>query len=347
MSARNNHSPEHLQEALRSAWFPVARVADIHVPQAVTLLGEQLVAFRGENGTAAVTSRRCPHRGGDLANGRVVGDAIECPYHGWRYDGSDGRCTLIPALGESAAIPANAKVATFPVEERYGLVWTSLGGGAVPCPELEELSELELSFRAAEPVDVAAGLLNSLENFRDVAHFPFVHRASMGEVKPQIEHLEVRSDGYHTWMTRNYSAQAGAAPVYRDARLRFNYHAITPSLASVLLEDPEGGRRLVMECFCPPGPTGCRIFLVSAVTLDYRGATADEALEQELQVLMEDKPILDSLIPPEVPLDGTYPQVSIAADRYTMTTRQAFLKFVEDSLRGDEVGAAPVGAGEA
>src|SRR4051794_2122407 len=90
---------EDVQRALRRAWFPVARSVDLDRPQAATLLGEPIVTFRTAAGQPAVTSRRCPHRGGDLALGAVIGDTIECPYHGWRFAGDSGRCELVPALG--------------------------------------------------------------------------------------------------------------------------------------------------------------------------------------------------------------------------------------------------------
>jgi cholesterol 7-dehydrogenase len=35
--------------------------------------------------------------GANLAvGGRVVGDCLECPFHGWQFRGSDGQCTKIP-----------------------------------------------------------------------------------------------------------------------------------------------------------------------------------------------------------------------------------------------------------
>lgn len=39
----------------------------------------------------------CPHLGANLAaGGRVLGDCIECPFHGWQFQGSDGKCVRIP-----------------------------------------------------------------------------------------------------------------------------------------------------------------------------------------------------------------------------------------------------------
>ena len=58
--------------------------------------GHDLVLWRSPNGTVNAQSDLCVHRGGSLAGGSVVGDCVQCPYHGWRY-GADGACVEIPA----------------------------------------------------------------------------------------------------------------------------------------------------------------------------------------------------------------------------------------------------------
>lgn len=332
---------DQMTEGLRRAWYPVARSVDIESPQAAELLGVPLVAFRTEDGRAAVTARRCLHRGGDLAAGRVVGDSIECPYHGWRYRGDTGRCVAIPAMGPDARIPANAEIASYPAEERYGLVWTCVGDPLVGVPDLPELEPLEMTFLAGPPVTTTAGMLAALENFRDVAHFPFVHATSMGEVPHRVEKLEVEVDGFHCRMTRDYSAKAGFADIYRDEEMVFNYHAVVPSLVTARLDYGDRGQRLVAEAFCPLGVEGgCRIFMFAGTAADYTVSSLEEALSAELGVLAEDKPILDGLTPPEVPLHGEATEVSIGADRYTLSTRRAFLGFIEAALADRPLPAA-------
>jgi len=63
----------------------------------ITQTGENLVIFRTEEGRACVMDAYCPHLGAHLGfGGRVVGDCIECPFHGWKFDGRDGHCSSIP-----------------------------------------------------------------------------------------------------------------------------------------------------------------------------------------------------------------------------------------------------------
>ena len=53
---------------------------------------QDIVAYRGESGRVAILDAHCPHLGANLASGegRVSGDTIACPFHGWVFD-PDGR----------------------------------------------------------------------------------------------------------------------------------------------------------------------------------------------------------------------------------------------------------------
>jgi phenylpropionate dioxygenase-like ring-hydroxylating dioxygenase large terminal subunit len=108
-------------------WYLFGRASELaRGPITRSFLGRRLVAYRGASGAAVVMDARCSHLGSDLGLGRVVGDAIECPFHAWRY-GPDGRCTHIPAVadgvGTEAGIPAFACQTTYPAGERAGMVF--------------------------------------------------------------------------------------------------------------------------------------------------------------------------------------------------------------------------------
>jgi len=79
-----------------------------------------LVAYRGEDGVAAILDAHCPHLGAHLGiGGRVEGATLACPFHGWRW-ARDGRCAAIPY---AARIPAQARLRSYPVVERNGALW--------------------------------------------------------------------------------------------------------------------------------------------------------------------------------------------------------------------------------
>lgn len=81
--------------------------------------GHAYAAYRTGDGRMAVLDAKCRHMSADLARGRVVGDRLACPLHGWEY-GTDGVCRRIPSSPE---IPAFARQGSFPVEERGGCVF--------------------------------------------------------------------------------------------------------------------------------------------------------------------------------------------------------------------------------
>ena len=65
--------------------------------KSVQCLGQELAVFRGEDGIAQVIDATCPHLGANMAVGGIVkGNCLECPFHGWQFEGKDGICSKIP-----------------------------------------------------------------------------------------------------------------------------------------------------------------------------------------------------------------------------------------------------------
>lgn len=156
-----------------------AELAD--TPLRLEGLGLHFVAFRDAAGTAHVLSDTCIHRGGSLSKGWVEGDHIVCPYHGWQYAGS-GRCAKIPSI-QKGNPPGRAKVDSYPVDERYGIVFAFLGD--LPegeRPPIYDIPEVTVDgWRASLPsvMDVNCYYERSVENGLDPYHNEFVH-ASQG-----------------------------------------------------------------------------------------------------------------------------------------------------------------------
>src|SRR5262245_11122630 len=114
--------PESLPfEMLQKTWQPVCNSRDLPVGgvRHFQLLGEELVIARMENGILAAKNA-CPHKGMRLEMGCVVEGALQCAYHGWRFD-HGGACLSIPSLVDPT--PEKKKLAalkTFATKERYG-----------------------------------------------------------------------------------------------------------------------------------------------------------------------------------------------------------------------------------
>lgn len=161
-------------------WYPIVRSQDLEAekPQQIKILGVNLVAWRGIDGEAHVQADTCVHRGGALSKGLVKDNCIVCPYHGWRF-GRDGKAQLVPSLGPDGKIPARAKIDTYPVQERYGIVFAFLGD----LPEAERPPIYDVPEYGTEGwrdtgivlLDVDVYYERSMENGLDPAHNEFVH----------------------------------------------------------------------------------------------------------------------------------------------------------------------------
>ena len=177
----------------RRFWYPTLTPADLDAgPRAFRLLGEDIVLWRGADGSPAALIDRCPHRMAKLSvDSRVVNGALECGYHGWRF-GASGACLFVPQMPE--LVPGSRSGAT-PVAcvERYGLVWVCLSDDPLlPIPELPHEGEpgFRRIFEYAEDWD--ASFLRVAENALDLSHVAYVHRATIGDdSKPTMPRLKL------------------------------------------------------------------------------------------------------------------------------------------------------------
>jgi len=162
-------------------WYPICTSEDINdaKPAQAELLGVRLVAFRDTAGQAHVLSDVCVHRGGSLGKGKINGNCIQCPYHGWKYAGN-GACVDIPSTN-GVKPPGRAKVDSYPVCEKYGVVFAFLGdlpqAERAPEPVVDEFGQE--GWRITGPVvfEVDAYFERSVENGMDPIHNEYVHPA--------------------------------------------------------------------------------------------------------------------------------------------------------------------------
>jgi phthalate 4,5-dioxygenase len=162
---------------LRAYWQPAALVSEMsddRPVKALRLLGEDLVLYKKDGGWALV-SRFCAHRGVDLSYGRLEDGGLRCLYHGWLY-GPDGRCLEQPAEPEHSRFHEKVRISAYPCEERNGIIFAYLGGGAPPpFPDYD-------CFLAPEEYTFAfKGLwecnwLQGVEGGIDPSHVSFLHR---------------------------------------------------------------------------------------------------------------------------------------------------------------------------
>ena len=96
---------------VRNAWYVASWAHDLTTePQAETILSENVVLWRGEDGKVRAAENVCPHRFLPLSQGRVQGNELQCGYHGLTFDG-DGVCVDAPTQD---APPANCRIRSLP-----------------------------------------------------------------------------------------------------------------------------------------------------------------------------------------------------------------------------------------
>ncbi|XP_074654044.1 cholesterol 7-desaturase nvd-like [Tubulanus polymorphus] len=163
-----------------NGWYGVLESMYVKKAQAkyVTVIGQNLAVFRGEDGRAHIIDAYCAHLGANLAiGGRVKGDCLECPFHGWQYRGDDGKCTKIPyAQGK---VPEMAKVKSWPVMELNGWIYLWFHAeGAEPYwtpPEIPEITSGQYTYRGRTEHTINAHIEDIPENGADLAHLDAVH----------------------------------------------------------------------------------------------------------------------------------------------------------------------------
>jgi len=179
--------------AAPDGWFSVAASADLGVGdvKAAHYLGRDLVLFRGEDGGARVFDAHCPHLGAHLGvGGRVCGDGLVCPFHGWRFDGQ-GKLVEVPGLDR--ALP-RARARAWPTSERNGriFVWHH-ASGEPPGYEVIGYREHEEEWTPwhGNSYRVRVHVQDLTENILDRAHFVAVHDMAAAE----REYFEVHFSG--------------------------------------------------------------------------------------------------------------------------------------------------------
>jgi phenylpropionate dioxygenase-like ring-hydroxylating dioxygenase large terminal subunit len=321
---------EHVSLALRRCWQPVARLQDLeNGPQRAVLLGEALAVFLAENGEPAVVADRCAHRGASLSMGKVRGESIQCPYHGWEWAGRDGACTRIPSLSDQRQIQSRAWIRVYPARQQWGLVWTVLDEPLGGLPDLPWFDTAEWTWGHGTPFELPVSMGVMIENFRDVAHFAFVHQETLGALPEVIEPLEPERRGLEVTLRRKMEFGDEANAVWGELR-EVNYHAIAPNFTSFRMFTAEG-ERCLLHAARAISATESAHYWIEAGLENFDEERLERAIDFDARIYAEDLPIISAIEPRELPLDPTA-DANALADRFTLAYRQAFGEFVRRAL---------------
>ncbi|MEV7648866.1 aromatic ring-hydroxylating dioxygenase subunit alpha [Arthrobacter sp. NPDC089319] len=201
---------------VRNAWYVIALSEEVtREPMKRTVLGEDVVLYRKLDGSIAALDDRCAHRAYPLSEGRLIGDNIQCGYHGFEYNCA-GVCVRVPA---QERIPERAVVQAFPVVESHRWVWIWMGdpdkGANTPVPDThwmtdpawDRVTHLFL-FRSS------ADLIH--DNLLDLTHESFLHQSTIGDEAVYENGITVEVDGNVVSVDR-WMPQCHPSPLFEKA----------------------------------------------------------------------------------------------------------------------------------
>ena len=97
----------------RRFWQPAALSDELReadgAPVRVTIMGEELIAFRDTEGRIGLVDAYCAHRGANLFFGRNEQCGLRCVYHGWKFD-VNGKAVDLPNVPAGAALHDTARI---------------------------------------------------------------------------------------------------------------------------------------------------------------------------------------------------------------------------------------------
>jgi phenylpropionate dioxygenase-like ring-hydroxylating dioxygenase large terminal subunit len=312
-------------------WYPAEESEKItDTPLRVQMLGLQFVLWRDERGQARCVANTCTHRGGSLGDGKVVGNCVQCPYHGWLFNG-DGECERIPSLGPLSKIPERSRIDGYPVEERYGLVFVFLGD----LPEEERPTIMPIEEYGQEGWRTLtlryrwkANYVRLVENQCDPSHVEYVHGGFGFAGKDKEYHVPKFNIEETRWgagaMTEFYSPElpdqdmSAMSPEGRtDAGSGF--HGISSTWTRIHFNATEGMNMYLFTV--PRDEMDLELFLVNQ-----RNCRLDPELDknflERMGIAVEEDRIVIEKLDPAIPSKEAIGEFIIPADDVLMTYRR-------------------------
>ncbi len=212
-----------------------------------------------------------------------------------------------------------------PVREKYGCIWTTLGHPNKEIFEISEAVETDRRFVPCGWVKMRASGLRVVENFLDMAHFPFVHTDILGS-EPHTEvpgYLsEIRRDIDEVWATNcTFFQPRIAATESEGAFVQLTYRVPTPFVVMLYRVCPTAPERLdaialfihpIEEDLCRAQPV---MYLVDS------NSTHTALLNFEQVIFMQDRIIVENQRPLLLPLEARQ-EIPTRADSSSVAYRR-------------------------
>lgn len=211
------------------------------------------------------------------------------------------------------------------IRERYGHLWTSLGA---PEKDLFDIPEADQPGRTLVDVGVVrvkCSPLRAVENFLDIAHFPFVHTDILGaEPHTEVDNytIEIREDVDEVWATKVKFFQPQAAKSAQGGITTEYMYRVPLPTCSVLYKTcpPRPGEWDVICLFVQPLTEElCDVWPWMALFDDETSLT--DMIHFQQLIFLQDRSILENQIPRLLPLDPGK-EIPTRADKTSVAYRR-------------------------
>ena len=339
---------------LKNCWYVAAQ------PEEVTrqltqrwITGEPVVLYRTEDGQPRALEDRCPHRRAALSKGTLVGDTVQCGYHGLRFD-PQGRCVHIPGQD---TVPAAMCARAYPVVQKWRWIWIWMGDPALA----DEALIPDLSYNDTPGWAVVGGSLHVeanyqlvVDNLLDLTHETFVHARTIGNAAVAETPMSSEVIGNEVHVRRIMQATP-APPLFKKVR---GLHTIDrwqlirfqpPSSVSIDARGypagsddiSQGLRWFSINAITPIDERSCRYYWTITRCFDQDDQALGQLIhDQILATFMEDVEVLQAqqkLI--ETDQRGR-PEISVRADLGSVSARRVVQRLIEQEARATAANAS-------
>ena len=328
-----------------NSWYVIAFSHEVtsEKPLARRCCDDPIVLYRTSQGQAVALHDRCTHRGVPLSFGKVVGDALECVYHGAQF-GASGQCIRIPS---QETIPSAACVQSYPLIERGGFIWLWRGDAAradaalLPDHHALGLGREGWSSKPYFVLEIKSNYSMLFENLLDTSHISFLHGTALDSGRMATASFRSESDASSVKLIRtlkgdianpNNAKQYGLKPgmtfdrELTSAALLPNMHIIRNVFTFPDNPNAPEHIRINVMPITPAGPGLHYHFLT--MTASYPEEHPPQLIEAMRTVLNQDKVVLEATQALFDELGPDAPEFSVKADEGALKGRRTLAAMV-------------------
>ncbi|RII83545.1 aromatic ring-hydroxylating dioxygenase subunit alpha [Neopusillimonas maritima] len=322
---------------IKNGWYAAAWADEIghHLVQK-WITGEPVVLYRTQAGEVVALHDRCPHRRASLSKGNLVGDDVQCAYHGITFD-CQGNCVRVPGQEK---VPSALSLRRYKVVEKWQWIWIWMGQpdeadeSLLPAFEYNDSPGWK-ALGGCIPVKANYQLLT--DNLLDLTHETYVHGKTIGNSAVAETPMEYQLNGHEVHVKR-IMENTPPPPLFKRVRgfegnidrwqiIRFQAPAhisIDARGYPTGVDDLEQGMRwFSLNSLTPVDERNTLYFWTVTRCFDLENEELDEIIkDQILKTFMEDVEVIEAqqvLIETD---DRAIPEVSIRADGGSISARR-------------------------